>query len=498
MSEQENKKSVIPSPSSQILDLILDVILDLMRAERGSVMLLDDKCQELTIRSSRGLKNKIAEQSSVRLGHGVSGKVAASGQSVFLKGRGGDSRIGIDPDDLTNPEVNTSWILPIKFRDQTIGTININFTDPNHEVSGEQEFMIKGILNRFFEYLIRNNTSSGRRKGDSQFYMMSMFREYHTLREMRIVFDYIFQLTADLLGTKKKGVMLLKKPKSVFFDLVLGYGVETEQYREVYEKLLFQLKKSEIKSALKIRIFKSKDFSSASQTSFQEDFLILVPLPYLNSIEGDILLLADETPLLSESVKNTVQSVCNIAAGILGESVPGQKLQDITLTDSLTGTYNYGLWWRRLHEELSRARRLKDAKISLIVFDVDHLNRFNLTYGYLMGDQLLRVIADRIKGCLRPIDIVGRIGGEEFGVALIGAGKEDAIMVGERIFKSISGIPDEMRIKFSSPLTLSGGMSGFPDDTDSPGKLVEMAKTALVSAKIMGGNCIKLFEQAEE
>lgn len=293
-------------------------------------------------------------------------------------------------------------------------------------------------------------------------------------------------------------MILLKKPESHFFDLVLGYGVETKQYREVYEQLLFQLKKSEIKSALKIRIFRSKDFSFVSKTCFQEDFFILIPLSCLDSIEGDILLLSDETPRLGESVKNAVHSVCNVAASMIRESVPGQKLQDISLTDSLTGTYNYGLWWRRLHEELSRARRMKDAKISLIVFDVDHLNRFNLTYGYLMGDHLLRIIADRIKGCLRPIDIVGRIGGEEFGVVLVGAAKEDALRVGERIFKSVCGIPEDMHVKLSSPLTLSGGMAGFPDDTDSPGKLVEMAKTALVSAKIMGGNCIKLFEQAEE
>lgn len=204
MSEQESKKSVIFSPSSQILDLMLDVILDVTRAECGSVMLLDNKFQELTIRSSRGLKNNIVEQARVRIGEGVSGKVAASGQSVFLRGHSGDSRIGIDSDDLVNAQANTSWILPIKFRDQTLGTININFADPNHNIPGGQEVIINEILNRFFEYLIRTDTLAGRRKGDSQLYMMNMFQEYHTLREMRIVFDYIFQLTANLLGTQKK------------------------------------------------------------------------------------------------------------------------------------------------------------------------------------------------------------------------------------------------------------------------------------------------------
>ncbi len=67
-----------------------------------------------------------------------------------------------------------------------------------------------------------------------------------------------------------------------------------------------------------------------------------------------------------------------------------------------------------------------------------------------------------------------------------------------RIVDAVSEIPTEIRIKLSYPITLSCGISGYPKDAKDSGELVEKAKTALVSAKIMGGNRIKFFEPLEE
>jgi len=143
--------------------------------------------------------------------------------------------------------------------------------------------------------------------------------------------------------------------------------------------------------------------------------------------------------------------------------------------------------------ECARAKRLDNNQISLIVFDIDNFDIINRNYGFLFGDELLRVIADHMKNCVRLMDIVGRIGGEEFGLILPGAAKGDAAKVADRI---LSGLPDmtkEMRIQISAQLALSGGVATFPEDAEEAGKLVERAKTALLSAKITGGNRIKCF-----
>ena len=498
MSEEENEKAIIDRIPSQILDLLLEVLLKVMRAERGSIMLLDESCQELSIRSARGLKAEIIKKARVRLGSGVSGKVAASGQSIFLKGFSGGRRLNIKRDELVNPEIDTAYVAPIKLYDGTIGTVNINSFNPDHEIRPDKERLVQGILHRFLEYLAQMEPPLDHHEEPSQLYMMNVFREYSTLRELRVVFDFIFHLVTDLLKTQKKGVFLLKNQESGFFDLVLGYGFDTKRYREIYEELIPRLIEPKVESARHITIFNRKELFSASVSLFQEDFYILMPLMTRDQTQGHLFLFAAELPTFDETTKGTIELLCNDAAKIIEESSSGRRFREMTFTDSLTGTYNYGLWWKRLHEEFSRVQRMKDTRISLMALDIDHLDRLNRAHGFFVGDQLLRAIADRIKSCLRLNDIVGRIGGDEFGVVLPDTPKQDALKVADRILDAVSNLSDEIRVQLSHTCTLSGGIAAFPDDADVPGKLVENAKTALVSAKIMGGNRIKSFEHTEE
>ena len=486
MDKHKDKKSAIGQIPSHILDLMLDVVLEVMRAERGSIMLLDDKNHELTIKTARGLKKEIIQKTRVCLGNGVAGKVASNGQSVFLKGIEGERQLQIGPDDLARTEIDTAFVAPIKSCNGTLGVININSTHPNHEIQPEKEHLIQEILNHFSEYLIQVELPPAHHDPPSQLYMANIFREYNTLRELRGVFDYIFQLISEFVGTKKKGFFLLRNQESGFFDLVLGYGFETMYYQEIYEKLIPQFKETRFEKIHNITIFNRKDFSLSSNTFFSEDLLILIPLELQENVKGYVAFLVDEPPTLDESTNNLIQTICVIAAETIEESISGQKFRELAFTDNLTGTYNYGLWRRRLSEEFSRAQRMKNTKISLILLDIDKFNRFNLAHGYFMGDQLLRIIADRIKSCVRPTDIVGRIGGEEFGIVLFGTDKQLALNIANRTADAVSGIPTEIRVRLAYPITLSCGIAGFPDDAFTPEGLVEKAKTALVSATDYG------------
>ncbi len=484
--------------SPQILELMLDVILDVMQAEQGSIMLLDNKSNELNIKTARGLKKEIIHNASVSLGSGIAGKVAASGQSVFLKGAEDKRQPEIGIDDFTNSDIDTAYVAPIKFVNGTTGVINIKSLHPNHEISPKKEHLVQEILSRFSEYLLQVELPLNSHESPSQLYMMNIFQEYNTIRELREVFDYIFQLAAEIIKTPQKGFFLLKNHESNFFDLVLGYGFELNNYREIYENLIPQFKETRFQPTSNMTIFNRKEFSLSSNTFFNEELLLLMPLKSQDNVVGYIVFLVNEKPVLDESTGNLVQTVCETTAKAVEVSISGRKYRERAFIDNLTGTYNYGLWWKRIEEEFSRAQRLKDTKLSLIILDIDKFNRLNLAHGYFVGDQLLRVIADRIKSCIRPTDIIGRIGGEEFGILLLGTEKRLSLNVINRIIDSISEIPTEIRIKLSYPITLSCGISEYPKDAKDSGDLVEKAKTALVSAKIMGGNRIKFFEPLEE
>ena len=483
----------------EILDLLLDVVLEVMQAKRGSIMLLDDTSQELRICNARGLKKEVVEKARVRLGDGISGKVAARGKTVFVKGTQDTLQLDITPDDLINPDIDTSYIVPIKLHNGTIGTININSVLKEHGIRPDKEPLVMRILHCFSEYLAQVDLPLSYHDTPSELYMMNIFREYSSLRELRIVFDYIFHLTTNLLKTKKKGIFLLKNHQSGFPDLILGYGLDTTQYRELYEELATHLEVKKIDALRHITTFEKKDLFSAPLTLLRENVYIVMPLVRNDTVQGHFFLFTESMPpTLDEASQGLIHSICESAAKVIEESASEQRFQDLASTDSLTGMYNYGLWWKRLHEEVARAERLTDTKLSLIVLDVDHFDRFNRDHGYFLGDELLKVIADQINSCLRHYDIAGRIGSDEFVIILPNTDKHNAIEVARRILDVVSELPSEMKISLSHPLTLSGGVIQFPEDASAPGPLMENAKTVLVSAKIMGGNRIKSFEHLEE
>lgn len=496
--KNENLQSNVPS---HVLDLLLNVILDVLKGQSGSIMLAENNSNELTIQSARGLKNEIIRNARVRLGSGISGKVATCEQPVYIKGVNGERRLSINSGDLVKPEIDTSYIIPIKFHDGSMGTINVNSVDIHPDTRKEKNRLIQNILTRFYEYLLQTELPVCHHDPPSQLYMMNVFREYNVLRELRIVFDYIFQLITDFSAIQKKGVFCLKNRESGFFDLVVGYGFEPGNYRDIYEGLVPCLKSPQIDTEHSIRIFNKDELTLAARTMFKEKYLILLPLSDGNgkeeSLQGQLVLFNDERPKIDHH-RELFRIICSSAAAVIKKSNSNSAFHDLTYTDSLTGTYNYGLWWKRLHEEFSRVKREQNFILSLLLLDVDRFNNFNLSHGYLAGDQLLRFIADKIKSCVRSNDIVGRIGGEEFGVILIKSTKDSALMIARRILTAVSNIPEEMRINFKHPITLSGGIACLPDDADAPLSLVEKAQTAMVSAKIMGGNCIKTFDHLEE
>ena len=220
------------------LDLLLNIVLDVMKSKSGSIMLTDGSSPELTIQSSRGLKREIIENTRVRLGCGVSGKVAKNDCPLYIKGDCKDHRDRIDPEDLTREDIDHSLIIPLKLGKSTMGTLNINAMDLTESELSEKHLLTQDIVSRFYNHLVNAKIPPAHHSPPSKLHMMNMFREYNVLRELRIVFDYIFQIITDVSGIQKKGVFFLKDKDSNSFELVLGYGFEPGNHRSLYEELV--------------------------------------------------------------------------------------------------------------------------------------------------------------------------------------------------------------------------------------------------------------------
>lgn len=162
-------------------------------------------------------------------------------------------------------------------------------------------------------------------------------------------------------------------------------------------------------------------------------------------------------------------------------------LQELSITDSLTGLLNRGYLEKRLKSEYSRSKR-EASPVSCIMADIDDFKSVNDTYGHDLGDTVLKDIASIMVNSSRVSDIVGRYGGEEFTLILPNTSYKGALVVAERIRNNVlrhTFRKDDITVK----RTISIGVCSFPESVvNSEKELIKLADIALYNAKKSGKN----------
>jgi two-component system, cell cycle response regulator len=162
-------------------------------------------------------------------------------------------------------------------------------------------------------------------------------------------------------------------------------------------------------------------------------------------------------------------------------------LREQTVLDGMTSILNYKGFCESLSRELSRAERYKKS-LSLIFADIDYFKMVNDTFGHQAGDHALKAVAVCLKNSLRVSDILARYGGEEFAVILPETNIENALLVAERLRKSIQSQQICYKEKTIS-LTMSFGIACLPSNHNlSSDRFIKMADDALYKAKKQGRN----------
>jgi diguanylate cyclase (GGDEF)-like protein len=170
--------------------------------------------------------------------------------------------------------------------------------------------------------------------------------------------------------------------------------------------------------------------------------------------------------------------------------VAHQAVQDMALTDSLTGLGNRRKLDMALVQEVERARR-QGSSIALIMLDVDYFKRFNDRYGHPAGDDCLRNVASAIQQALkRPADLAVRYGGEEFTILLPDTNVSGASQLAEEILQAIRELNIEHTDHPLGIVTASAGVtSGTPTkDATTPAGMIKSADACLYAAKNSGRN----------
>ncbi|MBT8063252.1 MAG: diguanylate cyclase [Gammaproteobacteria bacterium] len=170
-----------------------------------------------------------------------------------------------------------------------------------------------------------------------------------------------------------------------------------------------------------------------------------------------------------------------------------RKIEELSVTDPLTGLYNRREFDRLLALQAATAKRHNSPK-TLCMIDLDNFKSLNDEFGHQAGDMVLREVGDTLAACIRETDVACRLGGDEFVILLSHSDPELSLVCARRIQEHLK----EKALEFDGkplPITLSIGIAQY-DTRLEPEENFDRADTALYQSKAAGRNTITLYEES--
>jgi len=229
--------------------------------------------------------------------------------------------------------------------------------------------------------------------------------------------------------------------------------------------------------------FDYKPLSSNSRS------LMLVPLTSHSTTIGVLVAESNDENRFHDRDIQMLSIVARSAALAFENAELHKRTEELTINDELTDTFNYRYFVQKLQEEKRRAARYS-SPLSLIMVDIDWFKKLNDSYGHEIGNVVLRRLSEIIKKCIRDVDVFCRYGGEEFVIILPQTPKVEANQIAERIRQQIertvidTGKPGKLKV------TVSVGVTSYPENGKSQDDLLAVADQALYRAKGEGRNLV--------
>ncbi len=332
--------------------------------------------------------------------------------------------------------------------------------------------------------------------------LIAMLGNLSLLEKREELYRNIVEMSADLLEATSGSLMLLDETGENLhieaakgMNLALARSMSSKVGAGIAGKVArsgFHLLVNDIEKDTRVGI--------PNRPRFKTKSFISMPLKCRGSVLG-VLNLADKAhgKTFNEADLNLLASFAAHAAVLLerqGSLERTRLLEDLSVTDPLTGLYNRRFLEKRLEEELGRSSRQK-LTFTVMLIDLDHFKTYNDLCGHLAGDTALKRAATLLRASAREMDIVTRFGGEEFCIVLPGTSIKEAVFVAERIRRAIEQepFPHEKGLPLGR-LTASIGIATFPNDGNTPNSLIHASDIALYQAKNAGRNKIVVYESS--
>jgi diguanylate cyclase (GGDEF)-like protein len=235
-------------------------------------------------------------------------------------------------------------------------------------------------------------------------------------------------------------------------------------------------------AAVCFRLRLKDDREKKSEASlFDYSLFIVASLNVICNIAAAFSRQLFDGPFFLAELSKTSSYVVVLSGALLEQARLFEQVRSMAVSDSLTGLANYRRLISVIEAELDRSRRTQ-RPFSIVLLDMDGLKNINDQYGHLTGSRALVRIGKILRNHSRAIDTAARYGGDEFAVVLPEAAPDIASRVVSRIRERLSAEPEH------PALSVSAGVAAFPEDGDTPEKLLGAADRALYAMKHRRGS----------
>ncbi len=312
----------------------------------------------------------------------------------------------------------------------------------------------------------------------------SVYREFTNLIEKYLTYDKLSIISYSVNGENLGNVDFID---GVETDYTVGFqfDIRNTLCERVLNSDKFFIKNyddSEIAYRFKPNDFQMLPFKSA----------IGIPMTVNKDVKTCLILESFIDNNFSESDFLLLKNICSNLENTCRKNFEYKTVKDLSMVDSLTKLFNHKALKDQLKYEIERCKRY-DTRLTYLMIDIDKFKSVNDEYGHLFGDYVLKKVAQIITASVRKIDIVGRYGGEEFGVILVNTDNATSINTAERIRSNIENFIFEYNGQREN-ITISIGLAEFPKHGDDFHNIIANADQAMYKVKELDGNKVKMYK----
>lgn len=460
----------------EVLQQILSIVRDYFNLEHGCILLIDPQKQDLYIRSQFGRVESDA-QIRIPLGTGITGTAAKLKRPVYVPDVTKDPRYV-----MSVKSTRSELAVPLMVRDEVVGILDCQ--------SEHADYFDNDVI----DLLTLFSTQASIALQNAQLYSLEQRRS----RQLEAL-NAIARDTSTELDLAKLLPKLCDRIRNAFpVDHVAVLLLENEQLAlrahggkltpRVHVGDLIPMGSGLCGRALtqKKTVMENNVADVAGYIHGFEETVSEMCLPLISA--GDpvgVLTLESSRPgAFQPEDLQPLESVADICATAIKNAEHVQRISQMAYIDGLTSIFNRRHFESKILDEIERSMRYP-TRWSVVMIDIDHFKRINDEFGHLLGDEVLRQVAQIFGQHIRKPDILCRYGGEEFAILLPQTYGEGAVGMADKLRKLVEewhfpGVPRRV--------TISAGVAEFPGHGKTRDDLVQAADDALYQAKQTGRN----------